>query len=305
MTTPFTCGTRQPFPAPRQRSLRSVYEKCVGLSVLVFGLASCGDEKATEVTASGEPTERNSESDSDFAEAGVSAAPGDSPTRESTSHTDITHDSGSASEGDSCTPGPGATGNPRTIVEVIQLINSLPMPVTIPCFLESLERPISLVATSSVISAQPANGQDNPRLFLLRDGISLSVVPSGDASHLLELGELTSGTQSIKGELAFPVTAPLALDAAFTHVARPAGGTVCYVCHHGEAPVTDYPVDGAFESIAYRPTPRLEINFDYVEYQYKTCDPTLEPDRCALLSALFAQGDISRGAFPEEMPTFE
>lgn len=299
MPLPFTYGPPSNEPRGRSRRKPGAFSAHLAAIVLLAAATGCADEKDAEFTAL-QATAEDVASDSGQA---TSTDLDDSSTRAPASDSAPPEDSGTAA--DACRPGPGATGNPRTIVEVIRLINSLPMPVTIPCFLQSLDRPISLVATASVISAQPANGQDNPRLFLLRDGISLSVVPSGDVSHLLELGELTSNTTSIKGELAFPVTEPLALDAAFTHVARPAGGTVCYVCHHGEAPVTDYPADGAFESVAYRPTPRLEINFDYVEYQYETCDATLEPDRCALLSALFTQGDISRGEFPEEMPTFE
>lgn len=204
-----------------------------------------------------------------------------------------------------CSPGPGSTGSPKTMVEVVELINSLPMPVTIPCLLQSLDRPLRVMATASVISAQPANGQDNPRLFLIGDGISLSVVPTGDSAHLLEVGELTSNTRSIKGEIGFPVTEPLALDAPFKRIARDVGGTICYVCHHPETAAEDYPIAGAFESTAYRPVPGLEINFDYVEYQYTTCDYETEPDRCAFFAALFDQGQVSRGEFPQEMAVFE
>lgn len=229
----------------------------------------------------------------------------DESTQTDASDRDTATDGGGTSTLDRCSPGPGASGRPQTVVEVVELINSLPMPVTIPCLLRSLDRPLQIVATYSVISAQPANGQDNPRLFIVNDGMSMSVVPTGEVSHLLELGELASPTRSIKGEIAFPVMEPLALSAPFEHIARPVGGTVCYVCHHDEVAASGYTGLGAFESVAYRPVPRYEINFDYVEYQYTTCDAEAEPERCAFYAALFDQGGVSHGAFPEEMPTFE
>jgi hypothetical protein len=179
------------------------------------------------------------------------------------------------------------------------------MPVTLPCFLRSLDRPLQLLATSSVISAQPARGQDNPRLFIIGPELSLSVVTAGDGMNVLEIGELTAPNRSIKGEVHFPVEAPLALDAPFTRIAQTEERTVCYGCHYPEEPVADYPVGGAFVSIAYRPIPRLEINFDYVQYQFTVCDESANPDRCAMLAALFDQGQVSRGEFPVEMPTFE
>lgn len=204
-----------------------------------------------------------------------------------------------------CSPAPTTTGSPTTIVEVVDLINGLPKPVTLPCFLQSLDRPLGLLATSSIVSAQPAQGQDNPRLFIISDTLSLSVVPQGAASQLLELGELTAPNRSIKAEIEFPITEPLDLDAPFRRIQRSAGQTICYSCHYPEEPASDYPVAGAFDSTAYRPIPRYEINFDYVEYQFTTCDHATQPERCALLAAIFDQGQVSRREFPVDMPTFE
>src|SRR5688500_14114777 len=47
-----------------------------------------------------------------------------------------------------CSPAEGTSGNPRTIREALDLINGLPHPVDFPCFLESLDRPLSINATS-------------------------------------------------------------------------------------------------------------------------------------------------------------
>lgn len=205
-----------------------------------------------------------------------------------------------------CRPAPGTTGAPSTVVEVVQLINGLPHPVTISCFLESLERPLRIIAAASFISAQPAFNVDSPRIFILGNGISLSVVPHGDSQNLLEMGELTSNTRSIKAELEFPILEPLSLDAAFEHIRSEIyGGTVCFGCHHDERAVEDYPVAGAFDSVAYRPLPEYEVNFDYVQYQYATCDAELEPERCGFYTALFGHGEVLPDRFPEEMPLFQ
>jgi hypothetical protein len=205
-----------------------------------------------------------------------------------------------------CKPGPGTTGNPQTVVEVVQLINGLPHPVTIMCLLESLDRPLRILAASSFISAQPAFGVDNPRIFILGGGISMSVVPYGDSRNLLEMGELTSNTESIKAELEFPIHEPLSPEAAFTHIhSESFEGTVCAGCHGGETLVEDYPVAGAYNSIAYRPLPVYEVNFDYVHYQFETCDESLEPERCAFYDALFAHGEVLPDHFPEDMPLFQ
>lgn len=204
-----------------------------------------------------------------------------------------------------CDPAPGTTGSPKTVLDVVSLVNGLPMPVTLPCFLHSLDRPLMLLATSSVVSAQPSQGQDNPRLFIISDHISLSVVTSGNHRDLLEIGEITAPNRSIKGEILFPVAEPLDANAAFQRIAQTAERTVCYGCHYPEEPAANYPGMGAFVSTAYRPIPRLEINFDYVEYQFTVCDDAADPERCAMLGALFDQGQVSRGEFPAEMPTFD
>lgn len=268
----------------------------VGLAACFLGVG-CSSEPSggSESDVSGTTPEGSS---SDVRSGDVSASP-PSPTSDGV-------DVATSEAGDvSCKPGPGTTGSPKTVLDVVALINGLPMPVTLPCFLRSLDRPLQLLATSSVVSAQPAQGQDNPRLFVVNNDISLSVVTAGESKNLLEIGEITAPDRSIKGEISFPVEAPLTLEAPFTRIAQSAERTVCFGCHYPEVPAVGYPAAGAFESTAYRPIPRLEINFDYVEYQFTVCDPSADAERCAMLAALFDQGQVSRGAFPSDMPTFE
>lgn len=236
----------------------------------------------------------------------------DKDTGDEVNSTTSTSDAGSTStdttsaEPRRCQPGPGTTGSPSSVVEVVELINGLPHPVTMPCFLEALDRPLSIMAAASFISAQPAFNVDNPRIFILVNGLSLSVVPYGDSSTLLEMGEFVSPTRSIKAELEFPIEEPLGLDAAFQHIRSDVyGGTVCFGCHHGEEEEVNYPVPGAFSSVAYRPFPEYEVNFDYVKYQFTTCDPVEQPERCAFYRALFGHGEVSSDRFSEEVPLFQ
>src|SRR5450432_198125 len=63
-----------------------------------------------------------------------------------------------------CRAPAGVSNNPQSIAETITLLNALPKPLSIPCFLESLARPIPVLATFGVLSAQPAVGVRSPRV---------------------------------------------------------------------------------------------------------------------------------------------
>jgi hypothetical protein len=203
-----------------------------------------------------------------------------------------------------CEPADGTTGSPTTIAETVDLINGLPRPVTIACFLQSLDRPLKIIATNSVISAQPAHGVDSPRIFLLLPGLSLSVVPDGKSRDLLEFGELVGAKRSIKGELHFPIEDTLTYASPFEGILRTTGGTICATCHATEEAVPYHGVDFAYESVAYRISQNFEVAFAHVESQYASCDAAVQPVRCANLAALFDQGEVSRGDFPADMPVF-
>ena len=156
-----------------------------------------------------------------------------------------------AAELERCAPAPGTTGSPSSIAETVDLVNGLPKPVSLACFLEALERPLRLVATESFFSAQPAMGSRSPRIFLFMEGIIHSIVPAGTARNLLEMGEATSPGLSIKAELAFPITENITLATAFERLPLD-GITTCGVCHDGRVPV--FGIEGAFESEVLRPT---------------------------------------------------
>lgn len=205
-----------------------------------------------------------------------------------------------APEADRCAPAPGTTGSPSSIAETVDLVNGLPKPASLACFLEALERPLRLVATQSVFSAQPAMGRRSPRIFLFMEGIIHSIVPEGSASNLLEMGEATGPGSSIKAELEFPIAESITLATAFERLPLD-NITTCGVCHDGRVPVLD--IEGAVESEVLRPADRELVPLADLEDEARRCDGALEPERCAMLGALFQHGEVVGAEFPRSVRT--
>ncbi len=201
-----------------------------------------------------------------------------------------------------CSAPPGVSGSPHTIDEAVALINALPKPTTLTCYLESLDRPLALYPTRGTVSAQPAEGARSPRVFLFSGPLISSIVPDGAGAHLLELGQLDDKS-SIKAELAFPVEAPLAAEAPYTRVMFSAAATSCSFCHRDEVP--DHAVGSgvAYRSRALRPVPEERVSLADLEAEQRLCDATAEPERCALLDALLAHGPVVHQEFPPGLPT--
>jgi hypothetical protein len=205
-----------------------------------------------------------------------------------------------------CSPSKGTTGNPKSIYEVLDLINALPRPVTLPCFLESLDRPLALNANFNTQSAQPAMGKRSPRIFVLvNESLSMSLVPGAEA-QTLEFGERdASGANSVKGELHFPVEGQLVPDDAFSGLSPDEStgltldqGTSCGVCHNNEATSANYPFRGAFASAIVKPAPFFAVKVEAIQQERDACDSAEEPERCAVLEALFDHGEVVQAEFP-------
>lgn len=202
-----------------------------------------------------------------------------------------------------CTPPPGVSGSPQTIDEVVALLNALPAPVTIPCFLESLDRPLEMEATVSRVSAQPAYGARSPRIFLfVGDTLILSIVPEGTGAALLEMAEIVEEARTRKAELELPLDLPIAASAPYDRVIFESG-TVCGGCHYGEQ--RDESVDFArvYVSNALRPYDLDLVPLDRVRAEWLACRPEQEPERCAMLEAIFGHGEVRHRPFPDEFPT--
>jgi hypothetical protein len=205
-----------------------------------------------------------------------------------------------------CSAASGTTGDPKTIYELLELINGLPRPVTLPCLLESLDRPLSLNANFNTQSAQPALGKRSPRIFIiLNESLSMSLVPGGEGT--LEFGARTADEPgvSVKGELHFPVEDELAPDDAFVRLAPAEStgltlqqATSCGVCHDNERPAPAYPFPGAFASAIVKPAPFFAVDVAAIQHERDTCDSAAEPERCAVLEAMFDHGDVVQTPFP-------
>lgn len=205
-----------------------------------------------------------------------------------------------------CHPPASVGGAPQTIEDVTKLINALAAEhdgkVELPCFVASLDRPLGAAASSGFVSAQPAKGSRSPRMFLWSGALVMSVVPEGIGANLLELGFQTTPTRSIKAEIAFPVTAPLSPSSPYDRVLdQPL--TKCAACHADEEPATSVTWAQAFESDVLRPADFDEVDLGNLAEESKSCDPAVEPQRCALLGAVFDQGGIHAQAFSRDAKT--
>jgi len=202
-----------------------------------------------------------------------------------------------------CVPPAGVSGSPTTIEEAVALINALPKPVTSACFLESLDRPLTLFATSGIFSVQPAISLRSPRIFILRDNLVISVVPEGVNVDLLEFAYLVSDTRSIKGELELPATDDVPEALPYDRI-RLDQGTKCGGCHLAEAVADEITSAEAYISNGLRPSNADKVDLSYLVQHCLDCDESLEPKRCEMMNAIFGHGAVDQGAFPEDMPEF-
>lgn len=205
---------------------------------------------------------------------------------------------------DHCLPPPGYSRSPRSIAEVVALVNAMPKPLTLACFVETLARPLAVNATRSTLSLQPSMGDRSPRLFLFVDPLILSVVPEGDGSVLLEFGELRSESRSLKGEIHFPVESTLSPAVPFERVMYADNLSNCSFCHGEATQAEDITFTQAFVSTALRPQAYSRVSLSNVLIEHERCDVSREPERCALLKAIFAQGQVVEREFPLTMPVF-
>lgn len=188
-------------------------------------------------------------------------------------------------------------GRPQHISEVVTLINALPMPVTLTCVLEALDRPLTVAAATSPFSAQPTEDVESPRLFVLSGELVMSLVTIGEAAHSLEFGEYVEPGRTLKGEIVFPVETALAQDAPYAG-ALLGSFTRCGTCHGDErfaGMVGDVP---SYTSSALAPEPHRVVPVGFVEQHARDCQDEDDPsERCALLGAVFGHGDVGSGGF--------
>ncbi len=203
-----------------------------------------------------------------------------------------------------CRPVKGAL-KPSRIGEVVDTLNAMQKPVELPCFLQRLAGPLAIDATVSVLSLQVATGRRSPRIFILLDPLIVSIVPEGQGRDLLELGERRGDARSIKAEIPFPVTSELRPQDPFEHALLSTELTSCAFCHGQETLVPNITFTRAFESQAFRPAASNRVGIDELRSEFLTCDPTLEPYRCAMLGALFNREGLTARELPASFLTFQ
>jgi hypothetical protein len=196
----------------------------------------------------------------------------------------------------SCTPPPGVSGAPETISEAIALLSALPKPTSLACFIESLDRPLTLYMTKSYQSLQPSPGARSPRTFILRGNLEMSIVLDGSASNTLEFGFRSEPSRSIKAEVLFPRTTDVTESSLFDRVQVTPRTTKCGACHVGEAheDFPGFPL-GVFNSDVLAPFELDEVSLDALKAEGASCDAAAEPYRCGLLSALLDHGELVQG----------
>jgi hypothetical protein len=194
-----------------------------------------------------------------------------------------------------CQTPSGVSGSPRTLPEAVDLLNALPRPTTLACFLEALERPLRVYMTRSNQSLQPSPGARSPRIFVVNEPMVMSIVLEGEAAATLELGYRTTQTRSIKTELIFPLQQEVNFVNLFDGVKQDDNERVtrCSQCHTSETQFFD-PVLQAdvFESDLYPPFEIYEVDVPSMVAENESCDAAAEPERCELLSAIFDHGDV-------------
>lgn len=204
-----------------------------------------------------------------------------------------------------CKPAPGTTGSPSTVHEAVALANGLPLPVTAECFVEALDRPLRVEATTSRSSVQPAAGARSPRMFLWStDTFVITLALDGPGAGSIEFGQLVTPRRSIKGELRFPLSDRVPVTEPFEQVRNPEYPriTTCFVCHDGEE--DELSVPRGRSSLALRPDPSSLVDVHSLAGELERCDPSTEPERCRLLHALLDHGPIEHRPFDVSLPLF-
>lgn len=200
---------------------------------------------------------------------------------------------------DICIPPQSVSGNLKTIEDVTTLINAMPKPVSLACFIDALQRPLYINASSSMKSIQPAISASIPRIFIFTgEALTLTVVPSGIDAGNMEIGLGIDSDHSIKAELLFPVVENLSTTAAYQLILeKRLDRTVCGLCHAGEKPAGEGFPSIAFSSKLLRPDGKYDVPLSVLEGINGQCLSVDKPE-CQIIQALFFQGPVLAKTYP-------
>jgi hypothetical protein len=203
---------------------------------------------------------------------------------------------------EACATPPGM-GAPDSVADVVELMNLLQDPVTVPCVLHILDRPLQMVATRGMLSPQPALDSANPRIFIFSGNLVLSVVSAGMGRDLLKMAQYFGTHESLKAELRMPAEQPISHDEPYGRLRYNDSVTVCGFCHRDERPAPGISHPNAMISLAFRPLNAEVILLADVRAQHDDCDSAEDPARCAIYSAIFDHGPVEHRDFAPEMET--
>ena len=185
-----------------------------------------------------------------------------------------------------------------TISQVVNLINVLPKPLSLDCFIRAIKRPLNVFATNSPASVQPAFDADNPRIFIIRQKLILAVVPKGAGKYLLEMSQATTATSSIKAELQFPIQGEISNDAPFSRILEGSYGTSCRICHSNEGLATGTGNSFSYQSNILMPLSASQVSSDYMKAQAMFCNSNFDKYRCQIIRSIFIDGQAKDTQFP-------
>lgn len=189
--------------------------------------------------------------------------------------------------------------NPQSIDQMMSLIQALPKPLTIDCFISALRKPLKIYAVDNAFSAQPSAGPENPRIFLVNNRLIMSVVPAGIGRFLLEVSQVVGPSVSVKGEIEFPVKTNIPPDSVYTRIRDNAfAGTSCRVCHMNETTYASTQTTSVFASRLIPPDPFKRVSQASMLGQASRCNPEKELYRCLMLRAIFIDGQATDTEFP-------
>lgn len=195
--------------------------------------------------------------------------------------------------------------SPQTINDVTDLINELPKPLDLPCFVSSLARPLKINLTLSSTSAQPAVGRTSPRVFIFNDKLVLSIAPEGKGEKLLEVSYMYTPDNSLKGEYQFPIYQQISSKYPFDRIATVDGinesGTTCQGCHNGESLDPNVTETKGFTSVAIKPSSNMLLSTFRLELT--KCElNNINDYRCKMIRAIFLYEDPDEIDFPSDTP---
>lgn len=210
-------------------------------------------------------------------------------------------DSGEVSSASSGSCGEGLSDtlrSPSSIDQTVTLINALPKPLTIDCFIRALKKPLKVFSTNSPSSVQPAVDADNPRIFVINKNFVMAFAPKGNGKSVMEMSLKVSATSSVKGEIPFPVTGPISVDAPYTRIREGSFGTSCRTCHTNEGQYAGLASNQAFQSNIISPLEGSRVSQAYMKVQADYCNSNVDKYRCNMIKAIYIEGQAQDAAFP-------